>query len=112
METTYTWEVIKMKVLLDVNSAQDVVYNVEFVVTAEKGGIQIKSKEWHVFLPQPKEGSSFIAFDTLTNDIVIEWCKQVQGEEFIKGMYERLNARLDAILSSEDFIEKPLPWAK
>lgn len=110
METIYTWNVIRMKVVLNINSMENVVNNVDFVVTAEKGGVQVKSKEWNVFLPQPSEGSSFVAFDTLTNDIVVDWCKGVLEKEFIDGMYGRLDKWLDSILSSNEFIEKQLPW--
>lgn len=110
MNTNYTWQVIKIKVLLDVNSLQNVVNNVDFVINAERNGIVVQSKEWNVFLPQPEVGTSFIAYESLTNDTVIGWCKQVLGQEFIDGVYSRLSNRLDLILSSQDAIEKPLPF--
>ena len=45
MDIIYTWTVIEMQVLLDVNSMQNVVYFVKFIVTAEKDGITITSRE-------------------------------------------------------------------
>jgi len=110
MDIIYTWTVIEMQVLLDVNSMQNVVYFVKFIVTAEKDGITITSREWDVFLPQPEVGTNFIAFDNLTNDTVIGWCQQVLGPEFTEGVYSRLSERINLILSSQDPIRKPLPW--
>lgn len=111
MDIIYTWTVIKMQVLLDVNSMQNVVYNVDFVVTAEKDGIIIKSRDWNTFLPQPSSGTQFIAYDDLTNDIVISWCQEVLGPEFTEGVYSRLSERINLILESQDPIAKPLPWS-
>lgn len=110
MEITYTWTVLRMQVLLDVDSMLDVVYNVVFIVTAEKDGITVQSREWSVFLPQPEVGTQYIAYDNLTNDIVIGWCQQVEGPEFIEGVYGRLSERINLILQSQDPITKPLPW--
>jgi hypothetical protein len=110
MDIIYTWTVIEMEVLLDVNSMQNVVNYVVFVVTAEKDGVKIESKEWNTFLPQPSSGTQFIAFDNLTNDMVISWCQQVLGQEFVDGIYSRLSERINLILESQDPIRKPLPW--
>lgn len=110
MDIIYTWTVIEMQVLLDVNSMQNVVYKVDFVVTAEKDGVVVKSRDWVTFLPQPAVGTDFIAFDNLTNDLVISWCQQVEGQEFIDGVYYRLSERINLILTSQDPTKKPLPW--
>jgi hypothetical protein len=111
MYPIYTWTVTRMQVLLDIDSMLDVVYNVDFVVTAEKEGIKLYSKDFNVYLPQPLVGTDYIAYDDLTNDIVIGWCQQVLGPEFTEGVYTRLNDRIDLILSSQDPIAKPLPWS-
>lgn len=110
MDIKYTWTVTEMYVWLDVKSMQNVVYNVNFIVTAELGDIIINSKDWNVFLPQPEVGTDFIAYENLKNDIVIEWCQQVLGQEFIDGVYSRLSERIKLILESQETIKKPLPW--
>lgn len=110
MDIKYTWTVIEMSVWLDIKSMQNVVYNVSFIVTAEKNGITINSKDWNVFLPQPETGTNFIAYESLTNDTVIGWCQQTLGQEFIDGVYSRLSERINLILTSQDPIKKQLPW--
>lgn len=110
MDIIYTWVVTEMQVILDVDSMQNVVCYVEFIVTAEKEGVKITSRDFNVFLPQPEVGTDFIAFDNLTNDVVAGWCQQVLGPQFVEGIYNRLSERIDLILTNQDPIRKQLPW--
>jgi len=110
MDITYTWIVTRMQVILDVDSLLNVVCYAEFIVTAEKDGIKINSRDWNAFFPQPEVGTEFIAYDDLTNDIVAGWCQQVLGPEFTEGVYSRLSERINLILTNQDPIAKPLPW--
>lgn len=110
MEIIYTWIVKEMHIVLDINSMQNVVSRVDFYVTAEKNGVKIQSKDWVAFLPQPEVGTSFVAYNDLTNDIVISWCQQILGQGFIDGVNSRLSERINLILASQETISKPLPW--
>ena len=77
--TTYDWNCKTVDVHPQEEGETDVVYNVHWIVTGVDGDYSASCIGTQV-VPL-NEGGTFIPFEDLTNDVVVEWTKEAMGEE-------------------------------
>ena len=77
--TTYDWNCKTVDVHPQEEGETDVVYNVHWIVTGVDGDYSATNIGTQV-VPL-NEGGTFIPFEDLTNDVVVEWTKEAMGEE-------------------------------
>ena len=76
---TYDWNCKTVDVHPQEQGETDVVYNVHWIVTGVDGDYSASCIGTQV-VPL-SEGGTFIPFEDLTNDVVVEWTKEAMGEE-------------------------------
>ena len=75
----YDWNCKTVDVHPQEEGETDVVYNVHWIVTGVDGDYSATSIGTQV-VPL-NEGGTFIPFEDLTNDVVVDWTKEAMGEE-------------------------------
>ncbi len=75
----YDWNCKTVDVHPQEEGETDVVYNVHWIVTGVDGDYSASCIGTQV-VPL-NEGGTFIPFEDLTNDVVVEWTKEAMGEE-------------------------------
>jgi hypothetical protein len=84
MEVTYDWNCKTVDVHPQEEGQTDVVYNVHWNVTGVEGEYSVTNIGTQI-VPL-SEGSTFIPFEDLTNEIVVEWTKEAMGEETVASI--------------------------
>lgn len=90
MATTFNWAVAN----LERHTADGIVYTVHYTVSAEDGSYR-EGAYGSIGLSAPEEGDNVVAFDDLTQEVVIQWTKDALGEETVQNVEDALQARLD-----------------
>ena len=75
----YDWNCKTVDVHHQEEGETDVVYNVHWIVTGVDGDYSANCIGTQV-VPL-SEGGTFIPFEDLTNDVVVDWTKEAMGEE-------------------------------
>ena len=75
----YDWNCKTVDVHPQEEGETDVVYNVHWIVIGVDGDYSATNIGTQV-VPL-NEGGTFIPFEDLTNDVVVEWTRQAMGEE-------------------------------
>ena len=75
----YDWNCKTVDVHPQEEGETDVVYNVHWIVTGVDGDYSANCIGTQV-VPL-NEGGTFIPFEDLTNDVVVDWTKEAMGEE-------------------------------
>lgn len=75
----YDWNCKTVDVHPQEEGETDVVYNVHWIVTGVDGDYSATNIGTQV-VPL-NEGGTFIPFEDLTNDVVVDWTKEAMGEE-------------------------------
>ena len=75
----YDWNCKTVDVHPKEEGETDVVYNVHWIVTGVDGDYSATNIGTQV-VPL-NEGGTFIPFEDLTNDVVVDWTKEAMGEE-------------------------------
>ena len=75
----YDWNCKTVDVHPQEEGETDVVYNVHWIVTGVDGDYSANCIGTQV-VPL-SEGGTFIPFEDLTNDVVVDWTKEAMGEE-------------------------------
>ena len=92
----YNWKITNIKCVLDQDGKQNIVKEVEFSIDdLINGGVVI-----------PYTEGDFLAYDQLTEDVVIGWVKSVLTEALVSS-YE---AKVDQLKNPATTGYKPLPW--
>ena len=81
---TYDWNCKTVDVHPQEEGQTDVVYNVHWNVTGVEGEYSVTNIGTQI-VPL-SEGSTFIPFEDLTNEIVVEWTKEAMGEETVASI--------------------------
>jgi hypothetical protein len=81
---TYDWNCKTVDVHPQEDEQTDVVYNVHWIVTGTDG--DYSSNAIGTQIVPLSEGSAFIPFEDLTNEIVVEWTKEAMGEETVASI--------------------------
>ena len=84
MEVTYDWNCKTVDVHPQEEGQTDVVYNVHWNVTGVEGEYSVTNIGTQI-VPL-SDSSTFIPFEDLTNEIVVEWTKEAMGEETVASI--------------------------
>lgn len=103
-----TWKVTDLLVKPQVDGFTNVVYIVNWLVTDTDGVNEVR-KGGKTEVPLPA-GDTFIPYDQLTENQVINWVKNVLGSEEVSSIEADLQAQL-AYIANPPIVSVPLPWA-
>jgi hypothetical protein len=84
MEIAYDWNCKTVDVHPQEEGQTDVVYNVHWNVTGVEGEYSVTNIGTQI-VPL-SDSSTFIPFEDLTNEIVVEWTKEAMGEETVASI--------------------------
>jgi hypothetical protein len=86
---TYTWEFPRFQAHPELNSMSNVVYNIEYILSAtdsEGHGSQVFG---NVGISEP-DPNSFKPFNYLTQSVVQSWVESALGEEVVTDLKDKL----------------------
>lgn len=90
---TYTWEFPRFAAHPTLNGMLNVVYNVEFILSATDGeghGAQVFGS---VGIPEP-DPETFKNYNSLTHDVVEAWVESAMGEEMLNEYKTGLESQI------------------
>ena len=104
MAVTYDWNCKTVDVHPQEEGQTDVVYNVHWIVTGVSEEIDFKGVPYSVTnigtQVVPLSGSgTFIPFEDLTNEIVVEWTKEAMGEEQVAYIEAGIASEIEALIN-------------
>jgi len=94
---TYNWNCKTVDVHPQEEGQTDVVYNVHWTVTGVDGDYSVTNIGTQV-VPL-SEGGTFIPFEDLTNEVVVEWTKEAMGEEQVASMETSIAGQIEALIN-------------
>jgi len=94
---TYNWSCRTVDVHPQEEGQADVVYNVHWTVTGVDGDYSVTNIGTQV-VPL-SEGGTFIPFEDLTNEVVVEWTKEAMGEEQVASIEAGLTGQIEALIN-------------
>ena len=101
---TYNWNCKTVDVYLQSEGETNVVYNVHWIVTGVSEELDSNEKPYlstsigtQTVLIDPD--TYFIAFEDLTNEIVVEWTKNAIGEKQLKKIEEDIAYEINELVS-------------
>jgi len=94
---TYNWNCKTVDVHPQEEGQTDVVYNVHWIVTGVDGDYSVTNIGTQV-VPL-SEGGTFIPFEDLTNEVVVEWTKEAMGEEQVASIEAGLAGQIEALIN-------------
>ena len=110
MAITYTWKVTSVKTKTE-GSNQNAVVQTYWTKTGtdENGNSGTFSGATPLSTTNIPEGSSFIPFEQLTEEIVIGWIKSIVVGDYEKHVNEKIQKQIDEKVNPVS--ESNLPWA-
>jgi hypothetical protein len=94
---TYDWNCKTVDVHPQEDEQTDVVYNVHWIVTGTDG--DYSSNAIGTQIVPLSEGSAFIPFEDLTNEIVVEWTKEAMGEETVGSIEAGIASQIESLIN-------------
>ena len=94
---TYDWNCKTVDVHPQEDEQTDVVYNVHWTVTGVDG--DYSSSAIGTQTVPLSEGSTFIPFEDLTNEIVVEWTKEAMGEETVASIETGIANQVETLIN-------------
>ncbi len=89
----YDWNCKTVDVHPQEEGETDVVYNVHWIATGVDGDYSANCIGTQV-VPL-SEGGTFIPFEDLTNDVVVEWTKEAMGEEQVTQVEASIASQIE-----------------
>ena len=93
----YDWNCKTVDVYPTDGDYTDVVYNVHWIVTGVDGDYSSKAIGTQT-VPLSEDGT-FIPFEDLTNDVVVEWTKEAMGEEQVASIEAGIASQIKALIN-------------
>lgn len=90
---TYNWNCKTVDVHPQEKGKTDVVYNVHWIVTGVDEGYSATNIGTQVVLLS--EGSTFMPFKDLTNEIVVGWTKEAMGEDQVDQIETSIASQIE-----------------
>ena len=94
---TYDWNCKTVDVHPQEDEQTDVVYNVHWIVIGTDGDYSSDAIGTQV-VPL-SEGSTFIPFEDLTNEVVVEWTKEAMGEETVASIETGIASQIESLIN-------------
>ena len=97
MEIAYDWNCKTVDVHPQEEGQTDVVYNVHWNVTGVEGEYSVTNIGTQI-VPL-SDSSTFIPFEDLTNEIVVEWTKEAMGEETVASIETSIANQIQELIN-------------
>ena len=94
---TYNWNCKTVDVHPQEEGETNIVYNVHWIVTGVDGDYSSKAIGTQT-VPLSEDGT-FIPFEDLTNDVVVEWTKEAMGEEQVASIEAGIASQIEALIN-------------
>ena len=94
---TYDWNCKTVDIHPQEEGKTNVVYNVHWIVTGVDGDYSATNIGTQV-VPL-SEGSTFIPFEDLTNDVVVGWTKEAMGEEQVTQIEASIASTIESLIT-------------
>jgi hypothetical protein len=94
---TYNWNCKTVDVHPQEDEQTDVVYNVHWTVVGVNG--DYSSSAIGTQTVSLSEGSAFIPFEDLTNEIVVGWTKEAMGEEGVAQVEASIAGIIESLIT-------------
>ncbi len=94
---TYNWNCKTVDVHPQEEGETNIVYNVHWIVTGVDGDYSSKAIGTQT-VPLSEDGT-FIPFEDLTNDVVVEWTKEAMGEEQVASIEAGIASQIKALIN-------------
>jgi hypothetical protein len=107
MADTYTWHIAQLERKL----SDGAVYTAHWTVTATRevtGGDDLTAGSYGSVGFGDPDPKSFIEYDELTKEEVVQWVKDALGEEQVETIEDGLSAQLDKVENPTD--ASGIPW--
>ena len=114
MAVSYSWEVTQMTKKPQVNDLSDVVVHVRWnlIGTESATGTKGSFPGATPFELDPDNTGSFVAFEDLTEDVVISWLQGVVVDDYWNHVTERIQKQIDETDDPvEELSAETLPWS-
>jgi len=106
--TTYNWTITNLYTKT-VDGLQDYVVNAMYNVTGVDGEFSASIDNFSIFTV--KEGSEFIPYSELTQDIVLDWIKEGLGENGLISITTNIDGQIESQKNPPITPQNtPLPW--
>ena len=101
---TYDWNCKTVDVHPQEKDQTDVVYSVHWIVTGISEEIDFKGVPYSVTnigtqVVPLSEGGTFIPFEDLTNEIIVEWTKEAMGEETVESIEAGIASQIESLIN-------------
>lgn len=110
VDVTFKWRVGRMKVIPSMGSLKDIVRVVYYEIAAchePTGEVSVAAGE--VMLPPP-DRKRFVAYQNLTEELVLAWAKEAMGTATIYDHEQELIRNIKDLVEPEA-LEVMLPWS-
>jgi hypothetical protein len=100
------FEILKMLRMLP----SGLVLNVQFIVTKNQNNINVSLPNQEITLPEKQNNDpTFVAYENLTKEIVIQWINEILGNEKLVKMEEELDKKIQDLIIPT--VANGLPWS-
>lgn len=103
------WTIKELRVLPEYNGHQQVVASVQWMQATQTSGSQSLNYGWS-HLPLPNPGDSFVPYDQLTREQLVEWAQELHDP---RQLYEWAAESIRQVANMEGYVAQSaeLPWA-
>lgn len=108
---TYTWKIAALEAYPTQSSYTDMVYNIHWRYAAVDQSTSYSAEVYGVqsVAPYNPDSGSYIPYNQLTQQIVLDWLTGAMGEEKVGNLTSSLDARIADQISPQSIILPP-PW--
>ena len=92
MAITYDWHFPQLQVQYTSNSLADVVTELRWVYTGEVGGGEYHDGRVGILKVGPVAAASFVAYESLTKDLVTAWVTASLGDEYVTELETKIDS--------------------
>ena len=100
MADTYNYAIAKTKHLINGNSGTNQIYKAEFYVLATRDGSDIMGTAFEI-VRLPDTDGSFIAFNDVTMENIVDWCKATIGTDKLKELEGYASEHLEGLIQQK-----------
>ena len=114
MAISYSWAVTQMTKKPQIDDLSDVVVHVRWKLTGTESetGTEGSFPGATPFELDPDNTGSFVAFEDLTEEIVVGWLQNIVVDDYWDHVTERIQKQIDETDSPvEELDETALPWS-
>ena len=109
MAINYSWDFPDIEVQYTSNSLANVVTELRWQYTGEVGGGEYHDSKVGILKVGPVAAESFVAYESLTKDIVTAWVTASLGDEYVTELETKISGSIFDMMNPTTG-GKPAPW--